>query len=41
MVRRLVPLVGDSHRQTNTVNGYSRDDFTLDFDACTATCPQG
>lgn len=40
-ITMVTPLLGDSHRQTKTANGYSRDDFTIDFDACTATCPQG
>ncbi len=37
----VTPLLGDSPRQTKTANGYSRDDFIIDFDARTATCPQG
>jgi hypothetical protein len=40
-ITMVTPLLGDSCRQTKTANGYSRDDFTIDFDACTATCPQG
>ena len=40
-ITMVTPLLGDSHRQTKTANGYSRDDFTIDFDARTATCPQG
>lgn len=40
-VAMITPLLGDSSRQTKTSNGYSRDDFTIDFDARTATCPQG
>ena len=37
----ITPLLGDSSRQTKTSNGYSSDDFIIDFDARTATCPQG
>ena len=37
----ITPLLGDSSRQTKTGNGYSRDDFVIDYDTRTATCPQG
>ena len=40
-ITMITPLLGDSSRQTKTSNGYSRDDFTIDFDTRTATCPQG
>ena len=37
----ITPLLGDSSRQAKTSNGYSRDDFVIDYDTRTATCPQG
>ena len=37
----ITPLLGDSSRQAKTGNGYSRDDFTIDYDTRTTTCPQG
>src|SRR5436305_5717023 len=40
-ITMITPLLGDSHRQSKTANGYSRDDFTIDYDTRTATCPQG
>jgi transposase len=40
-ITMVTPLLGDSSRQTKTGNGYSRDDFTIDYDTRTATCPQG
>jgi hypothetical protein len=40
-ITMITPLLGDSCRQTKTGNGYSRDDFVIDYDNRTATCPQG
>jgi transposase len=40
-ITMITPLLGDSSRQTKAGNGYSRDKFTIDYDTCTATCPQG
>ena len=40
-ITMVTPLLGDSCRQAKTGNGYGRDDFTIDFDARTATYPQG
>jgi transposase len=40
-ITMITPLLSDSSRQTKTANGYSRDDFTVDYDTRTATCPQG
>lgn len=40
-ITMITPLLGDSSRQARTRNGYSRDDFTIDYDTRTATCPQG
>ena len=40
-ITMITPLLGDSSRQTKTGNGYSRDDFVIDYDTRTATCPQG
>jgi Transposase DDE domain len=37
----VAPMLGDSSRQTKAGNGYSRDQFTIDYDTRTATCPQG
>ena len=40
-ITMVTPVLGDSSRQTKTSNGYSREDFTIDYDTRTATCPQG
>ena len=40
-ITMITPLLGDSSRQAKTSNGYSRDQFTIDYDTRTATCPQG
>jgi transposase len=40
-VTMVTPLLGDSSRQAKTGNGYSHDDFIIDYDTRTATCPQG
>jgi transposase len=40
-ITMITPLLADSSRQARTGNGYSRDDFTIDYDTRTATCPQG
>ncbi len=40
-ITMITPLLGDSSRQAKTRNGYSRDDFVIDYDTRTATCPQG
>jgi hypothetical protein len=40
-ITMITPLLGDSSRQAKTRNGYSRNEFTIDYDACTASCPQG
>jgi hypothetical protein len=40
-ITMVTPLLGDSSRQAKTGNGYSRDDFVIDYDTRTATCPQG
>jgi hypothetical protein len=40
-ITMITPLLGDSSRQTKTSNSYSHDDFIIDFDTRTATCPQG
>jgi Transposase DDE domain len=40
-ITMITPLLGDSSRQAKTRNGYSRDDFVIDYEARTATCPQG
>jgi len=37
----VTPLLGNYSRQAREGKGYSRQDFTIDFDARTATCPQG
>ncbi len=40
-ITMITPLLGDSSRQAKTRNGYNREDFTIDYDTRTATCPQG
>jgi len=40
-VTLVTPLLGNYSRQAREAKGYSRQDFTIDFDARTATCPQG
>jgi transposase len=35
------PLLADTSAQARAGNGYARADFTIDYDARTATCPQG
>jgi hypothetical protein len=40
-ITMITPLLGDSSRQTKTGNGYSRDNFVIDYDTRSATCPQG
>lgn len=35
------PLLADTSHQARAAGGYARADFTIDFDAKTATCPQG
>jgi hypothetical protein len=40
-IMMITPLLGDSSRQAKTRNGGSRDDFVIDCEARTATCPQG
>jgi transposase len=40
-IAMVTPLLGDSSRQAKTGNGYGRDDFVIDYDTRTATCPKG
>ena len=40
-IMMITPLLGNSSRQAKTSNGYSRDDYVIDYDTRTATCPQG
>jgi len=40
-ITMITPLLSDSSRQASTANGYSRDQFVIDYEARTATCPQG
>jgi transposase len=35
------PLLADTSAQARAANGYARADFTIDYDARQATCPQG
>jgi len=37
----ITPLLADRSRQARQDNGYDRSAFTIDYDARTATCPQG
>src|SRR5882724_9332228 len=40
-VTLVTPLLGNYSRQAREGKGYSRQDFAVDFEARTATCPQG
>jgi transposase len=40
-ITMITPLLGDSSHQARTRNGYSRRDFTIDYETRTTTCPQG
>ena len=40
-VTLVTPLLASQSRQAREGNGYSRQDFAIDFAARTATCPQG
>jgi len=40
-VTLVTPLLGNYSRQAREGKGYSRQDFAIDFEASTATCPQG
>ncbi len=35
------PLLADTSAQARAGLGYARADFTIDYDTCTVTCPQG
>jgi hypothetical protein len=37
----VTPLLADTSAQAKAGAGYGRASFVFDFDACTATCPQG